>query len=331
MIEITKKLKLAPAARKAYGVQAKGKLTLTFEFRQKSRARIQLGSGEEIALMLPRGEVLRGGDLVVASDGRVIEVVAAPEQVLHVTCATSEDLTRAAYHLGNRHVPVEVGEGYLRILADHVLEEMLKGLGATVAAMEAPFEPEAGAYTAGGTHQHPEAGLEVGGARIHEFGDDNHRDHGDDHRHAHHDHGEAEHVHGPDCAHDHGHEHHGHSHDHGHHEHEQSHDHAPAKRPGRPIAIPVKSAPVSPVHVHGPDCDHGHGHDHGHDHDHAHGHEQESHAGKILYYSEAEPAQHVHGPDCAHDHGHEHHDHAHDHAGHGHDAHGHDAHKGHKH
>jgi len=271
MIEITKKLKLAPAARKAYGVQAKGKLMLTFEFRQKSRARIQLGSGEEVALMLPRGEVLRGGDLVVASDGRVIEVVACPEQVLHITCDSSEDLTRAAYHLGNRHVPVEVGEGYLRILADHVLEEMLKGLGATVEAMQAPFEPEAGAYAAGGTHQHAEAGTR--GARIHEYGS-----------------GEPEHVHGPDCGHDRGHDH-DHDHDHGH-AHEHQHGHA--------IKIPIKAA--APAHVHGPDCGHEHAHEH-HGHDHVHGH-GESHAGRIFYYSEAGHDGHEH-------HGHDHKGHGH--------------------
>lgn len=286
MIEITKKLKLAPAARKAYGVQAKGKLMLTFEFRQKSRARIQLGSGEEVALMLPRGEVLRGGDLVVASDGRVIEVVACPEQVLHITCGSSEDLTRAAYHLGNRHVPVEVGEGYLRILADHVLEEMLKGLGASVSAMHVPFEPEAGAYAAGGTHQHAEAGTR--GARIHEYG-----------------HSEPGHVHGPDCGHDHG------------HDHEHAHGHASQR--AHAINIPIKAA--APLHVHGPGCDHEHEHAHGHEHRRDHGH-GESHAGKIHYYSETEPAAHAHdhdhhdhhGDDHDHDHGH----HGYDHKGHGH-------------
>jgi urease accessory protein len=214
--------------------------------------------------------------------------------VLHITCDTSEDLTRAAYHLGNRHVPVEVGEGHLRILADHVLEEMLKGLGATVEAMQAPFEPEAGAYAAGGTHQHAEAGTR--GARIHEYG-----------------HSEPGHVHGPDCGHDHGHAHE-HDHDHGH-----AHDH----QRGRAINIPVKAA--APVHVHGPDCDHEHEHAHGHEHklDHGHG---ESHAGKIHYYSEAEPTAHVHGPDCGHEHhehgGHAHGQHAHDHD-HGHKGHGH--------
>ena len=120
--------------------------------------------------MLPRGEILRGGDLVTASDGRVIEVVAEPEKLLHIE---SDSLPKAAYHLGNRHVPVQVGEGFLRIAEDHVLEEMLEKLGAKVSHVEAPFEPEAGAY-AGGQHQHDEMGH---GGKIH----DHHEDH--DHKH----------------------------------------------------------------------------------------------------------------------------------------------------
>jgi urease accessory protein len=98
--------------------------------------------------------VLRGGDLVVASDGRVVEVVAAAERVLHVECASATELARCAYHLGNRHVPVQIGDGFLRLGADHVLEQMLKRLGATVSSLQAPFEPEAGAYAGG--HHHAE-------------------------------------------------------------------------------------------------------------------------------------------------------------------------------
>jgi urease accessory protein len=192
MLEIKSKLK---TARGAYKIEVRGRLRLPFELRQKSRLRAQLVDGEEVALVLPRGEVLRGGDLVVASDGRVIEVEAEPEKVLHVECDSPELLARAAYHLGNRHVPVEVGQRYLRILADHVLEEMLKRLGARLAAMEAPFEPEAGAY--GGGHRHDEIGH---GGRIHEFGDTAH-----DHDHCDHDHGEHRHHH--HHGHDHGHKH----------------------------------------------------------------------------------------------------------------------------
>jgi urease accessory protein len=182
MIEIRAKLKTRAAA---YRVQVHGQLKLPFESRQKSRLRAKLASGEEVALILPRGEILRGGDLVTGSDGRIFEVASENEKLLHVECATPAALAKAAYHLGNRHVPVEVGEGYLRIAPDHVLEEMLKGLGAKVHPVEAPFEPEAGAY--GGGHRHDEMGH---GGKIHEFGDghdhDHDHDHGHDHDHHHH-------------------------------------------------------------------------------------------------------------------------------------------------
>jgi len=168
MIEIKAKLKVA---RGAYNVDIKGQLRLPFDARQKSRLKTKLVSGEEVGLMLPRGEILRGGDLVTASDGRVIEVVAEPEKLLHIE---SESLPKVAYHLGNRHVPVQVGNGFLRIAEDHVLEEMLRKLGATVSRVEAPFEPEAGAY-AGGQHQHDEMGH---GGKIHD-----HHSHDHDHKH----------------------------------------------------------------------------------------------------------------------------------------------------
>jgi urease accessory protein len=119
------------------------RVILSFEERQKSRLRAKLESGEEVALVLPRGNVLRGGDLVKTTDGREIQIVAAPEKLLHVE---SDSLPRMAYHLGNRHVAVQIGEGFLRIAEDHVLEDMLRGLGARVSHVEAPFEPEAGAY-----------------------------------------------------------------------------------------------------------------------------------------------------------------------------------------
>jgi urease accessory protein len=118
-------------------------LILSFEQRQKSRLRAKLESGEEVALVLPRGRVLRGGDRVTTTDGRVVEIVDAAEKLLHIEASS---LARIAYHLGNRHVPVQVGEGYLRIAEDHVLEDMLRRLGARVSHVEAPFEPEAGAY-----------------------------------------------------------------------------------------------------------------------------------------------------------------------------------------
>jgi urease accessory protein len=174
MVEIKAKLKIP---RSAYKLEVKGRLELPFDSRQKSRLRAKLSSGEEVALMLPRGEILRGGDLVTASDGRVIEIVAVAEKLLHVE---SSSLARAAYHLGNRHVPVQVEETFLRIAEDHVLEEMLRKLGAKVSHVEAAFEPEAGAY-AGGGHQHDEMGH---GGKIHEFGDHDHdHHHGHGHKH----------------------------------------------------------------------------------------------------------------------------------------------------
>ena len=138
MLEIKAKLKIS---RSAYKLEVRGQLALPFESRQKSRLLTKLLSGEEVGLKLPRGEILRGGDLVTASDGRVIEVVALPEKLLHIE---SDSLAKVAYHLGNRHVPVQVEEGFLRIAEDHVLEEVLLKLGAKLTHLEAPFEPEAG-------------------------------------------------------------------------------------------------------------------------------------------------------------------------------------------
>jgi urease accessory protein len=119
------------------------RLVLPFEQRQKSRLRAKLESGEEVALVVPRGKVLRTGDVVRTAGGRAIEIVSAPEKLLHIE---ADSLARIAYHLGNRHVAVQVGDRFLRIAEDHVLEDMLRGLGARVTHVEAPFEPEAGAY-----------------------------------------------------------------------------------------------------------------------------------------------------------------------------------------
>lgn len=142
------------------------RLVLPFELRQKSRQRVCLESGAEAALLLERGGILRGGDRLLGDDGRVIQVVAAPEPVLLVTCPSFGELVCAAYHLGNRHVAVQVGDGWLRLGDDHVLHEMLLGLGAGVSREVAPFEPEAGAY--GGGHRHGSA--DAGKSHIHHFG-----------------------------------------------------------------------------------------------------------------------------------------------------------------
>ena len=141
-------------------------VVLPFELRQKSRLRTTVAGGEEIGLFLERGTVLRDGDCLQADDGRVVRVVAAEENLLEVRCADADSLARAAYHLGNRHTPVQIGAGWLRLAADDVLANMLRGLGATVTPIEAPFEPEAGAYAAG-HHAHSSDAKHAG--IIHDF------------------------------------------------------------------------------------------------------------------------------------------------------------------
>lgn len=183
MVEIKHKLKIV---RGTYKIEIAGHLQLPFETRQKSRFKATLASGEEVGVVLPRGEILRGGDLVTTSDARVIEVIAQPESVLHVEGETPAALARIAYHLGNRHVPVEVGGAYLRLGDDHVLEWMLEGLGAKVSRTVAPFEPEAGAY--GG------AGHEHGAAKIHDPHEDQRHQRAHDPAHSH-DHCDHDHEH----------------------------------------------------------------------------------------------------------------------------------------
>lgn len=132
--------------------RADARLTLPFELRQKSRLRTHTDNGEVVMLMLERGTILRGGDLLVAEDGRVVEVVAADESVMTVAGCGPLQLARAAYHLGNRHVPLQIGAEWLRFGRDPVLAQMLHGIGVAVVEASAPFEPEAGAY--GGGHRH---------------------------------------------------------------------------------------------------------------------------------------------------------------------------------
>jgi urease accessory protein len=128
------------------------KLVLPFDLRRKSRFRATLTNGTEAAIFLPRGSVLRNGDLLEAEDGTLVRVESAPEDVLLVTAETPYELMRAAYHLGNRHTPVELGENFLKIEADPVLKEMLVQLGVTVREENSSFDPEGGAY--GGGHRH---------------------------------------------------------------------------------------------------------------------------------------------------------------------------------
>ena len=129
-------------------------LVLPYELRENSRLRAALASGEEVAIFTARGTVLRNNDLLKGDDGRIVQIIAAQEPTYRVTCQAPYDLLRCAFHLGNRHTQTQVGEGFLRILQDNVLKEMLEGLGATVTAENAQFEPEAGAYSGGGHHHH---------------------------------------------------------------------------------------------------------------------------------------------------------------------------------
>ena len=126
-------------------------IELDWDTRQKSRFDTVDSHGRSIGIFLPRGNVVRGGDILVAEDGSLIAVKAKPQQLLVVTpCdhGSPLDLLRAAYHLGNRHVPLEVNATHLQLEPDHVLAEMLRRMGLHVDDAEAPFEPEAGAYDA---------------------------------------------------------------------------------------------------------------------------------------------------------------------------------------
>ena len=199
---------------------------LDWDVRQKSRIEATDSLGRALNVFLPRGTVLRGGDVLVGEDGSLVRVKAAPQPVLVVTHCTEHgtpfDLLRAAYHLGNRHVPLELQPDRLLLEPDHVLADMLRGQHLIVTEASSAFEPEAGAYGAG-------AGAHAGHA--HGDGHDHEHDHGHDHSH---DKpkaagkaiaipvvGQAKpHVHGPDCDHSHDHDH-GHGHSHGH----KKHDH----------------------------------------------------------------------------------------------------------
>ncbi|TKI06686.1 urease accessory protein UreE [Martelella alba] len=122
-------------------------LTIDLDTRLKSRAKVILDDGREAGLMLPRGHILRGGELLSTDDGgEVVLVVAAVETVSTVYASAPLLLARICYHLGNRHVPLQIDQGWVRYQHDHVLDEMVRGLGATVAVEQAPFEPESGAY-----------------------------------------------------------------------------------------------------------------------------------------------------------------------------------------
>ncbi len=160
---------------------------LDWDVRQKSRFDATDSTGRSLGVFLTRGTLVRGGDVLVAEDGSLICVVAAPQEVLHITACAQHgspfDLTRAAYHLGNRHVPIELQPDHLKIEPDHVLADMLRAMHMTVVTVYEAFEPEGGAYSSHG-HSHGHS----------------HGEHSHSHDHADHSHG---HVHGPNCNHDH--------------------------------------------------------------------------------------------------------------------------------
>jgi urease accessory protein len=132
--------------------QASATLTLTFDLRRRSRLLLRLDDGEEAGLFLERGTVLKDGDELAGSDGRVVRVAASKESIYVVRQTSACTLAQAAYHLGNRHVPVEIGADFLKIERDPVLRDMLEQAGAVVSEETAAFQPEPGAY--GGGHRH---------------------------------------------------------------------------------------------------------------------------------------------------------------------------------
>jgi len=184
-------------------VQRANTLTLDWDTRQKSRFDATDSQGRALGVFLPRGTVVRGGDVLVAEDGSLIRVEAAPQDVLRITACTEHgspfDLTRAAYHLGNRHVPIELQPDHLKIEPDHVLAEMLRSMHLTVVAVSEAFEPESGAYGDHSGHSH---------------GGHSHGGHAHSHAHASatatprqaipiHSAPAPAHVHGPGCQHEH--------------------------------------------------------------------------------------------------------------------------------
>jgi len=170
-------------------------VVLDFDDRHRRRLAMTGTRGLEFLLDLENAVALRGGDALVLDDGRLIEVVAAPEPLLEIRGIDPQHLVRLGWHLGNRHLPTQIMPKGLRIRRDHVIEAMVRGLGARVVEIEAPFDPEGGAY-AHAVHDHA--------ARDHDHGDHHHpgdhHHHGDDHHHD--EHCDHEHHHGHSHAHD---------------------------------------------------------------------------------------------------------------------------------
>lgn len=145
-------------------------VALSYDARKRSRLRLTLASGREAGIFLERGEHLQGGDRLITDDGgTVVEIVAAPEKLIEAIADSPLLFARAAYHLGNRHVPVQVGEGWLRLAEDSVLHAMLDQLGVSVQALNAPFQPESGAYGGGHHHSHGKDSVFQYAPRLHQF------------------------------------------------------------------------------------------------------------------------------------------------------------------
>jgi urease accessory protein len=183
--------------------------TVVLEFDDRHRRRMAMTGTRGLAFLLdlPETVALRGGDALMLEDGRLVEVVAAPEPLIELRGVDPRQMVRLAWHLGNRHLPVQIAGKHLRIRRDHVIEQMVKGLGASVVEIEAPFDPEGGAYVSGG-HDHAH-GHDHGHGHDHHHGSDDHQHHdhhdGHDHHHDHHHH--DDHGHSHDHAHGHRHDH----------------------------------------------------------------------------------------------------------------------------
>ena len=194
--------------------------TVVLDFDDRHRRRMAMTGTRGLAFLLDleNATALRGGDALVLEDGRLVEVVAAAEPLVEIKGSDPHHLIRVAWHLGNRHLPTQIMPKALRIRRDHVIEAMVKGLGARVIEIEAPFDPEGGAYAEAAAHGHA---YDVHAHDVHA-----HHAHGHE-GHAHHDHGHGGHGHDHHAhehhAHDHDHDHH---HGHGHHEHHHGHSHA---------------------------------------------------------------------------------------------------------
>jgi urease accessory protein len=218
------------------------RVVLDYDDRHRRRLAMEGVEGTAFLLDLPEAVPLVSDSGLKLEDGRVVLVVAAAEPLVEIRTSDPNHMVRVAWHLGNRHLPTQIMGTRLRIRRDHVIEDMVRGLGARVVSIEAPFDPEGGAYGHGTVTGH-------------DHGHSHATDHGHSHSHSH--------AHGHAHAHSHS---HGQGHSHAHH----GHDHAPAPKSRDVLAVQTAG------HVHDESCGCGHDHhdhDHGHDHGHHHGHD----------------------------------------------------------